>query len=331
MGVTVQMRSYKYLHFGIFVAVLLCSGSVVGVLAQTTKPATFVYNPPTISLSADESVIHACEGAPEAGFVHLNARALSPDGNPIRYRWTSEVGSITGDGPSVTWNLGNVKPGYYRAFLEIETGSRSAECLAFSSTGVLVDCPAIPACPTIAISCPERVAVDQPVTFSAVLSGPLSNITPVYNWSVSAGRIIEGQGTNLIRVDTTGLAGQALTASLSMGGYSLDCAASCAIHFPVTQSCRKFDEFPDVARNDEKARLDNLAIELQNDPTSSAYVIIHPGPRGASEALTRSRRIADYLVNSRGLDSRRVITRIGPSQAALGVELWACPQGTTPK
>lgn len=328
-----EMQFFKRPHIGmaIFVAVLLSSATFSKVSAQKTTPATFVYNPPTISLSADESVIHACESEGNGGSVHLNARAVSPDGNPIRYRWTSEVGLIEGEGPVVTWNIGRAKPGYYRAFLEIETGSGARECQAFSSTAVLVECPAIPVCPTVSISCPDKVGVDQPVTFSAVLSGPLSNISPVYNWTVSAGRIIEGQGTNLIRVDTTGLAGQALTATLSMGGYNLDCSASCPVHFPVTQTCRRFDEFPDITRNDEKARLDNFAIELQNDPTSNAYVIIHPAQRGTGELQTRSRRIMDYLVNSRGLDPRRVITRIGPSRPNLSVELWACPQGTTPK
>jgi len=326
------MQRLKRRNLGVTIYLILGLGilSCAEVLAQKTAPVTYVYNPPTVSLSAEESVIHACEADGGMASVRLNARALSPDGNPIRYRWTSEVGQIVGDGSAVTWNLGNVKPGYYRAFLEIETGSGDRECQAFSSTGVLVDCPAIPACPTVSISCPEKVLIDQPVTFSAVLSGPLGNITPVYNWTVSAGRIIEGQGTNIIKVDTTGLAGQALTATMSLGGYKVDCSATCTIHFPVPQTCRKFDEFPDIARDDEKARLDNFVIELQNDPSSSGYVYIYPGARGTTEAQARARRIADYLSTTRRLDARRVITRIGPSRPNLAVELWACPQGSTP-
>ena len=51
-----------------------------------------------------------------------------------------------------------------------------------------------------------------------------------------------------------------------MGGYQLDCSATCTVQFPVPLECRKFDEYPTIAYNDEKARLDNFAIALQTIP-----------------------------------------------------------------
>ena len=36
---------------------------------------------------------------------------------------------------------------------------------------------------------------------------------------------------------------------------------------------RKFDEYGNIRFNDEKARLDNFAIQLQNEPTSQGYII----------------------------------------------------------
>jgi hypothetical protein len=95
--------------------------------------------------------------------------------------------------------------------------------------------------------------------------------------------------------------------------------------------CRKFDEFPDLARNDEKARLDNYAIELQNDPTSTAYVIVYPGQQGRPGDLQKhTSRIVDYLLNSRGVDARRIVTLVGPVRPDLLVDLWACPRGGKP-
>jgi hypothetical protein len=183
----------------------------------------------------------------------------------------------------------------------------------------------------VAIVCPDRVVLGEPLTFSSTVTGGSGNITPVYNWTVSAGSIIEGQGTSTIRVDTNGLAGQSLTATLSMGGYTLDCSATCTVQFPVTLECKKFDEFPNIARNDEKARLDNYAIALQNDPTSTAYVIVYPGLRGRpGEVQQHTTRIVDYLVNSRGINSTRLITLVGPPRDVLLVELWLCPQGAKP-
>jgi len=94
---------------------------------------------------------------------------------------------------------------------------------------------------------------------------------------------------------------------------------------------KKFDEFPDISRNDEKARLDNFGIELQNDPTATAYVIVYPGRSSKrSEVQHHSSRIVDYLVNSRGLDQRRIVTLVGPVRDELFVELWITPQGATP-
>jgi hypothetical protein len=94
---------------------------------------------------------------------------------------------------------------------------------------------------------------------------------------------------------------------------------------------RKFDEYYDIARNDEKARLDNYAIQLQSEPGSQAYVILYPSRRARpNDAQTRSQRISDYLVNSRGIDSHRIVITIGQQREDWLVELWVVPEGTPP-
>lgn len=293
----------------------------------------FVNAPPSLSLTSETSVITACtEG--DGPRVRLTARASSPGGFPIRYRWSTNTGRIVGDGAAVVWDLAGVGPGYYKTYIEIETGSNEGTCQAFASTNVLVNpCPPLrPVCPNVSITCPTEVVLDQPIAFSSNVTGGNTTTPPIYNWTVSAGTIIEGQGTPTIRVDTTGLAGQTVTASLSMGGFPENCSDSCAVQIPVPQpKCRKFDEFPNISRNDEKARLDNFGVALQNDPTSTAYIVVFPAHsvrRGDVQRHTT--RIVDYLVNSRGIDARRIVTLVGSGRDELMVELWACPQGTTP-
>lgn len=293
---------------------------------------TVAYSPPTLSLAAEPSVITVCEGQAAPTLVNLNANAVSPNGYPIRYQWRASAGRIQGNGANVTWDLSGVSPGYYKAYVDIDTGSGDELCEAFSSTTVRVNrCPPpSPVCPTVRISCPDNPIAGQPLDFTATVTGG-SLATQIYNWTVSAGTIIAGQGTSSIRVDTTGLAGQSVRASLSMGGYPMDCSDSCVVQFPVPVECRKFDEFPDIARNDEKARLDNFAIELQNDPTSTAYVLVYPGERGRTGDVQRhTTRIVDYLINSRGIDARRIVTLVGSPRSELMVELWTCPQGGKP-
>jgi hypothetical protein len=287
---------------------------------------TFVYNPPTLSLTATPTVLTACSG--ETARVQLAANATFPSGATPRYRWSASGGRIEGNAATTSWDLSGVQPGYYKAYLEVDNGVTD-ECMAFSSATVLIKC-APPVCPNIAVSCPDSVLPNQPVTFSATVAGGSPNIRPVFNWTVSAGKIISGEGTGTITVDTTGLAGQTIRANLTMPGYGdLNCTATCVVQVQTLPPvCRKFDEFPNIPRNDEKARLDNFAIELQNDPTSTAYVIIYPGQKGKpGEVQQHITRIVDYLVNSRGIDKRRIVTLVGPTRSDLMVELWVCPQG----
>jgi PKD domain-containing protein len=329
---SLEMHRSQYNLVALFLPLIVVAfGFFASEAAAQKARETFVYGPPTLSLTADQTVIRACEGDKSA-LVNLNAKATSPNGNTIHYRWTTSTGRITGDGPSVSWDLAGAQPGFHKAFLTIDSSTGDESCEVFSSVAVLVNCPpAPPVCPTVSISCPENVMADRAVTFTSTITGSLGNIVPSYNWTVSAGTIIEGQGTPTIKVDTAGLAGQSIKAGLSLGGYNLDCSANCSIEFPIPLTCRKFDEFAGLSRNDEKARLDNYFIDLQNDPTSTANVIVHPGEGGKSGAVQmQTSHIVDYLINSRGLDSRRIVTQVGTPRSAMTVELWSCPQGAAP-
>jgi len=315
----------------IALVVLLSAGHVSAQKPQVVSAASA---PLSLALTTDANIVRACDnsGAPQ---VQLTAKAVSPSGNPIKYKWTTSDGMISGEGPVVTWNLAGLKPGYHKVSLDIQSIGTEGTCQAFSSVSVLVNpCTEVrPVCPAIEITCPTNVGVDQPLTFTSRYSGGVpASIAPVYNWTVSAGTIIAGQGTDTIKVDTKGLAGETVRASLSMGGYNLECAADCAVSIPLPKVVnRKFDEFPDISRNDEKARLDNFGIELQNDPTSIGYVIVYPGRASKrSEVQDHFGRVIDYLVNSRGMDKNRIRTIEGPKRDHLFVELWITPQGATP-
>src|SRR5215813_14258675 len=303
--------------------------------AQTSAQSkqNFIYTPPSLSVSSSTAVVSAC-GTGSSSSVQLNARATSPAGNPIKYKWSISSGQIVGEGAAVTWDLSGVAPGSYKAFVEIETGTTDAACEAFSSTTVVISpcAPPRPVCPNIEIVCPTNIVPDQPLTFSSRVVGGISAGTPSFNWTISEGTIIEGQGTDTIKVETTGLAGQTIKASLSMGGYTPDCAASCAIAIPLPEvKKRKFDEHPSIARNDEKARLDNFAVELQSDPTATGYIIVYAGRSGKQGDVQRHMtRQVDYLVNSRGIDARRIVTLTGRTRDELMVELWLVPQGAKP-
>ena len=322
---------------GYLAPIALVALSAPQVFAQKTQKTYAVPSEKpsvTLSLKAERNVVTACDngGAPQ---VKLIAHAVAPEGYPINYRWTTSAGAIIGEGPEVTWNLAGLKAGYHKVSLDILCEGIEGACEAFSSVRVLVNpCLVVqPVCPAIEIVCPTDVTLGQPITFSSRLTGGVpANANAAYNWTVSAGTIIEGQGTDTIKVDTKLLGGQTVRASLSVGGYNLECAAECSVSVPLpVYASSIFDEFPDISRNDEKARLDNYGIALQNDPKSTAYVVVYPGRYSKKgDVQHHANRIVDYLVNSRGLDKSRIVTLVGPVKDNLLVNLWIVPQGATP-
>lgn len=81
-------------------------------------------------------------------------------------------------------------------------------------------------CPAIQVKAPDSVSQGTKAKIAATLVGGSS--TPTYKWSVSAGSVASGQGTNMITVDTTGLSGSSVTATLQIGGVPTQCATTTA-------------------------------------------------------------------------------------------------------
>jgi hypothetical protein len=329
--------SRKRLWFGLVFAMVI--GMLVFASADA-KPKKKKYGDrdrrvsgaPSLSLTAEPSLIKACND--ESARVHLVASARSADGAPLRYKWTTQGGRRSGEGANAIWDLSGAAPGVYQAWVEVDDG-RDLNCVAFSSVSIVVtDCPPIiqpPVCPNVTVSCPEAGSENAPVTFTANVSGGTPNIRPGYNWSVSAGQILTGQGTPSITVDTAGLSGQTVRASVDITGFGTPCPATCAVAIPIINKPHKFDEYYDIARNDEKARLDNFAIQLNSEPGSQGYAIVYGSRRAKpGEAQARAQRISDYLVNTRGIDSHRVVVILGPQREGWLVELWVVPEGTPP-
>jgi hypothetical protein len=90
---------------------------------------------------------------------------------------------------------------------------------------------------------------------------------------------------------------------------------------------RKFDEYGDIRFNDEKARLDNFAIQLQNEPGSTATIIAYGTCAGEGQA--RADRAKNYLVNTRGIEASRITAIDGGCRPDLTVQLWIVPTGAT--
>ena len=255
--------------------------------------------------------------------VDLTATATDPDNDTLLYTWSVTGGTLSGDGRAVAWDLSSVNAGTYTATVTVNDGNQHTATA--STTVTVAQCTGcVPPCPTVSVSCPSDVPEGQSITITASAGG--GSVT--YNWSVSAGTITSGQGTSTIEVSTAGLGGQTVTATVEVGGLAPSCSrtASCSTSvIPPNPPARKFDEYGDIRFNDEKARLDNYAIELQNAPGSTGTIVVFGNCAGAGQA--RGDRAKDYLVNTRGIDASRLTVVDGGCREELVVELWIVPTG----
>lgn len=188
-------------------------------------------------------------------------------------------------------------------------------------------------CPAVRIECVGCGTLvsqgDQVTLIAKVASGLDSNSQPMFNWSLSAGTITGGQGTNNITIDTTGQGSNTITVTVEIGGLKTTCPSTASFTIEVNVGCilpRKFDEFGDINFEDEKARLANFAIQLMNEPGAVGYIIVYAGRRARiREAERQLERAKNYLVNQHGIAASRLEPIDGGYREDLTIQLWILP------
>ena len=219
---------------------------------------------------------------------------------------------------------------------EIEVPAGRIKCVVVNYKPL----PPLPKSPCpfpVNISAPKQVTEGEIITYTADVEYS-GNAALRYNWKVSpaSARIISGLGSPTITVDSTGLGAQRIIATLTADDGSADpaCAQSAqavSIIAPLEKRvivAQEFDECNSCSYDDQKARLDNLAVELQNDPTTRGYILAYGGrmsPLGQVEKLMS--RARDYLITQRGIDASRLVVINGGFREEDSVELWIVPSG----
>jgi hypothetical protein len=85
-------------------------------------------------------------------------------------------------------------------------------------------------CPAFEIICPETQSRRKKLSFKVQFT-PFVAPSPrtTYRWRVTAGKIIAGQGTQMITVDISKVRKTSVKATLKLGGFRKEC--------PLTASC----------------------------------------------------------------------------------------------
>lgn len=260
------------------------------------------------------------------------------DGQPAGSTTTSERLLDLPPGPHTVEIL---FPNNERWVREFVVAAGRIYCIGLAYNPRTIPVPAALPCPyPVNVSAPATANDGDVITFTADVAYT-GNSALNYTWTISpaGARIINGAGTPTIMVDSTGIGNQPVTAILVVddGSGERSCRQTAqavtnikAMVLPPVKS-RMYDQFEPPAFDDVKARLDNLAIELQNAPTSQAYIIVYSGRRSRPGQADRlAARAKDYMTKDRGIDSSRLVVINGGYRESDYFELWLVPQGAEP-
>ena len=220
--------------------------------------------------------------------------------------------------------------------IDLQAGRIKCVAINFKSSPPVVNSP----CPyPVSLSVDAEVKEGEVITFSTdtAYSG---NALLNYTWTLTPGsaKILTSVG-NKITVDSTGLGGQRITATVVVDDGSGEAAcrqtaqASTYVKPPehIEHPSQQFDVCCSCSRDDLKARLDNLGVALKNDPTATTYVIAYGGRNsriGQADFLGDFAR--NYLMTDRGIDSSRITVINGGFREEDCVEMWVVPSGANP-
>ncbi len=142
----------------------------------------------------------------------------------LNYEYTVSGGRIIGEGAKVTWDMTGAEPGTYQIRVDIEDKSKGqkraeSETITVKNHNCFMDC----VCPTLSVNAPTSpTKAGETMIFTADVLGGVEDIT--YNWTISDGEIIEGQGTPVIKVSTNSkMAGKIVKATVEIGGVCEEC------------------------------------------------------------------------------------------------------------
>jgi hypothetical protein len=191
--------------------------------------------------------------------------------------------------------------------------------------------PAVIPCPQIQVQVanPRVMRDGEQVVFAANVGGGDPSVQPVYSWSVSAGIIVNGQGTRNITVDSTGAGNyRQIMADLLIAGYSYECNTRATATIQVAAPPKKVDEFGDLPAQDEEGKLNSIVNYLSQGSPDRIYIIGYAGRNNVrGYAADVLRRMKGFLAKA-GTPADRVVAVDGGFRELPAYEIWVVPIGS---
>jgi len=179
-------------------------------------------------------------------------------------------------------------------------------------------------CPQLSVICARKECYRSPFYFKAQMSDGERNQKVSYQWTVTSGRIVEGQGTSSIKAIANN--SHSITATVEVQGLPAECGqaiASMSVFTEPAPPVQQIDEFGSLPLEKIKLRLDRLAYQLRNQPGALGYII-------SSGKWALSGSAQNYLSREHNLESGRIVYVQRKAKRPLKIKLYVVPAGANP-
>jgi hypothetical protein len=131
-----------------------------------------------------------------------------------------------------------------------------------------------------------------------------------FKWTVTGGEIVEGLGTQRVKIKTSSSdAVNEVRATFEIIGLDASCENKASLVIPLFRSFSvlKVDDYGKLTWKDEKERLLNLIVFLQDNPDQNILIEIYVLPeRSAKHIKSRIEKLGDHLINTKKIESKRL-------------------------
>jgi hypothetical protein len=133
-------------------------------------------------------------------------------------------------------------------------------------------------CPEIRFIGPSASLMSGDTAIFYVTIGNRSTNEYQYDWKVTAGTILQGQGTSRIEISTSGLPSIEISVSVKISSLPAGCVdiGSDIVKIRRPLNIDLFNEFGKMTQGQVRAVLDNFLIHLLNDPSSKGVIVLRP-------------------------------------------------------
>ncbi len=258
--------------------------------------------PPTISCQPGTATIIETES------TTLRATASDPNNDPLTYTWTVDGQPVTNNQPEFVFGAAGRTLGNHTVAVTVtDVDGMTANC----SFAVTIN-RRPNRNPTVTLSLDKsEVYAGDTITATAQGSDP-DNDPLTYSWTVDGQQKSE-TGTQ-ITINTAGMAGGSHTVTVTVKD-DRDGSATASQSFSLREKVIiQIDRYkPD---NVAKAKLDEIALKLQQDPRLRASITGYTDDRGSDKlaeknGLRRAEGVKDYLVKQHKIDAARIDTKSG--------------------